>query len=44
MTVEAATGSGFLHVVILLCILLFAAEIFAEIFARLRLLIVLGEL
>ena len=44
MTIEAATGSEFLHVVISLCILLFAAKIFAELFARLKLPIVLGEL
>ena len=34
----------FLHVVISLCLLLFAAKIFAEVFARLKLPIVLGEL
>jgi Kef-type K+ transport system membrane component KefB len=44
MTIEAAIGSEFLHVVISLCVLLFAAKIFAEIFARLKLPIVLGEL
>jgi Kef-type K+ transport system membrane component KefB len=44
MTIESAIGNEILHVVISLCILLFAAKIFAEIFARLRLPIVLGEL
>jgi Kef-type K+ transport system membrane component KefB len=44
MTLEAATGSEFLHVVISLSVLLFAAKIFAELFARLKLPIVLGEL
>ena len=44
MTIESAIGSEFLHVVISLCVLLFAAKIFAEIFARLKLPIVLGEL
>ena len=44
MTIEAATGSEFLHIVISLGILLFAAKIFAELFARLKLPIVLGEL
>jgi Kef-type K+ transport system membrane component KefB len=44
MTIEAAIGSEFLHVVISLCVLLFAAKIFAEIFARLKLPTVLGEL
>jgi Na+:H+ antiporter len=44
MTVEAATGSEFLHIVISLGVLLFAAKIFAELFARLKLPIVLGEL
>ena len=41
---ESAIGNEILHVVISLCILLFAAKIFAEIFARLKLPIVLGEL
>jgi Kef-type K+ transport system membrane component KefB len=44
MTIESAIGNEILHIVILLCILLFAAKIFAEIFARLKLPIVLGEL
>jgi Kef-type K+ transport system membrane component KefB len=44
MTLEAATGSEFLHVVISLSVLLFAAKIFAELFARIKLPIVLGEL
>jgi Kef-type K+ transport system membrane component KefB len=44
MTIEAATGSEFLHIVISLGVLLFAAKIFAELFARLKLPIVLGEL
>jgi Kef-type K+ transport system membrane component KefB len=44
MTLEVATGSEFLHVVISLSVLLFAAKIFAELFARLKLPIVLGEL
>jgi Kef-type K+ transport system membrane component KefB len=44
MTIESAIGNEILHVVISLCILLFAAKIFAEIFARLKLPIVLGEL
>jgi Kef-type K+ transport system membrane component KefB len=44
MTIESVIGNEILHVVISLCILLFAAKIFAEIFARLKLPIVLGEL
>jgi Kef-type K+ transport system membrane component KefB len=44
MTIESAIGNEFLHVVISLCVLLFAAKIFAEVFARLKLPIVLGEL
>jgi hypothetical protein len=44
MTIESAIENEILHIVISLCILLFAAKIFAEIFARLRLPIVLGEL
>jgi Kef-type K+ transport system membrane component KefB len=44
MTIEAATGSEFLHIVISLGVLLFAAKIFAELFARIKLPIVLGEL
>ena len=44
MTIEAATGSEFLHIVISLGVLLFAAKIFAELFARLKLAMVLGEL
>ena len=44
MTIESAIGNEILHVVISLCLLLFAAKIFAEIFARLKLPIVLGEL
>jgi Kef-type K+ transport system membrane component KefB len=44
MTIEAAAGSEFLHVVMSLGILLFAAKLFAELFARIRLPIVLGEL
>ena len=38
------TGSEFLHVIISLAILLFTAKIFAEIFHRLKMPIVLGEL
>jgi Kef-type K+ transport system membrane component KefB len=37
-------GAEFLHVIISLAILLFAAKIFAEIFHQLRLPVVLGEL
>jgi Kef-type K+ transport system membrane component KefB len=44
MTIESVIGNEILHVVISLCVLLFAAKIFAEIFARLKLPIVLGEL
>ena len=44
MTIEAAAETGFLHIVISLAVLLFAAKIFAELFARLRLPVVLGEL
>jgi Kef-type K+ transport system membrane component KefB len=44
MTIEAAIESEFLHVVISMHVLLFAAKIFAKIFARLKLPIVLGEL
>jgi Kef-type K+ transport system membrane component KefB len=44
MTLEGAAGSEFLHVVISLSVLLFAAKIFAELFARIKLPIVLGEL
>ena len=44
MTIEAATGSEFLHIVISLGVLLFAAKILAELFARLKLPVVLGEL
>jgi Kef-type K+ transport system membrane component KefB len=44
MTIESAIGNEILHVVISLCVLLFAAKIFAEVFARLKLPIVLGEL
>jgi Kef-type K+ transport system membrane component KefB len=44
MTIESATGNEILNVVISLCVLLFAAKIFAEIFARLKLPVVLGEL
>jgi Kef-type K+ transport system membrane component KefB len=44
MTIESATGTEFLHIVISLWLLLFAAKIFAELFARLKLPIVLGEL
>lgn len=44
MTIESATGTEFLHIVISLGLLLFAAKIFAELFARLKLPIVLGEL
>ena len=44
MTIESAVGNEILNVVISLCILLFAAKIFAEIFSRLKLPIVLGEL
>ncbi|MGC2562483.1 MAG: cation:proton antiporter [Nitrososphaeraceae archaeon] len=44
MTIESVIGNEFLHVVISLCLLLFAAKIFAEVFARLKLPIVLGEL
>ena len=38
------SGSEFLHVIISLAILLFTAKVFAEIFHKLRLPIVLGEL
>jgi Kef-type K+ transport system membrane component KefB len=44
MTIESATGTEFLHIVLSLGLLLFAAKIFAELFARLKLPIVLGEL
>jgi Kef-type K+ transport system membrane component KefB len=44
MTIESATGTEFLHIIISLGILLFAAKIFAELFVRLKLPIVLGEL
>jgi Kef-type K+ transport system membrane component KefB len=44
MTIELAIGNEILHVVISLCVLLFATKIFAEVFARLKLPIVLGEL
>jgi Kef-type K+ transport system membrane component KefB len=44
MTIESATGTEFLHIVISLGLLLFAAKIFAELFARIKLPIVLGEL
>ena len=44
MTIETATGTEFLHIIISLGLLLFAAKIFAELFARLKLPIVLGEL
>jgi Kef-type K+ transport system membrane component KefB len=44
MTIESVIGNEILHVVISLCLLLFAAKIFAEVFARLKLPIVLGEL
>jgi Kef-type K+ transport system membrane component KefB len=44
MTIESVIGIEILHVVISLCLLLFAAKIFAEVFARLKLPIVLGEL
>ena len=44
MTIETATGTEFLHIVISLGLLRFAAKIFAELFARLKLPIVLGEL
>ena len=44
MTIESAIGTEFLHIVISLGLLLFAAKIFAELFARLKLPIVLGEL
>ena len=37
-------GTEFLHVIISLAILLFTAKIFAEIFHRLKMPIVLGEL
>jgi Kef-type K+ transport system membrane component KefB len=40
----AAAGTEFFHIVISLSALLFAAKIFAELFARLKLPIVLGEL
>jgi len=40
----AAAGTEFFHIVISLSVLLFAAKIFAELFARLKLPIVLGEL
>ncbi|MFZ0742427.1 MAG: cation:proton antiporter [Nitrososphaeraceae archaeon] len=44
MTIESVVGIEILHVVISLCLLLFAAKIFAEVFARLKLPNVLGEL
>ncbi|MGB8134284.1 MAG: cation:proton antiporter [Nitrososphaeraceae archaeon] len=44
MTIESVIGIEIFHVVISLCLLLFAAKIFAEVFARLKLPIVLGEL
>ncbi len=44
MTIESDTGTEFLHIVISSGLLLFAAKIFAELFARLKLPIVLGEL
>ena len=44
MTIETATGTEFLHIVISLGLLLFAAKISGELFARLKLPIVLGEL
>jgi hypothetical protein len=44
MTIEAVTGSEFLHVVISLSVLLYAAKIFAELFARIKLPVILGEL
>ena len=44
MAIETAVATEFLHIVISLGVLLFAAKIFAELFARLKLPIVLGEL
>jgi Kef-type K+ transport system membrane component KefB len=44
MTLEVAAGSEFLHVVISLSVLLFAAKVFAGLFARIKLPILLGEL
>ena len=44
MAIETAAGTEFLRIVISLGVLLFAAKIFAELFARLKLPIVLGEL
>jgi Kef-type K+ transport system membrane component KefB len=44
MTIESVIGIEIFHVVISLCLLLFAAKIFAEVFARLKLPIVIGEL
>jgi hypothetical protein len=44
MIIEAATGSKFLHVVISLSVLLFAAKIFAVLFARIELPIVCPDI
>ncbi|MFZ0697847.1 MAG: hypothetical protein WAM88_11990 [Nitrososphaeraceae archaeon] len=44
MAIESAAATEFLHIVISLGVLLFAAKIFEELFARLKLPIVLGEL
>lgn len=44
MALETAAGTEFRRIVISLGVLLFAAKIFAELFARLKLPIVLGEL
>ena len=43
MALETAPGTEFLRIVISLGVLLFAAKIFAVLFARLKLPIVLGE-
>jgi hypothetical protein len=42
--IEAAAETGFLHIVISLAVLLFAAKIFAELFARLKLPVVLPNI
>ena len=44
MAIETAAATEFLHIVISLGVLLFAPKIFEELFARLKLPIVLGEL
>ena len=42
MTIESSTS--FLHIIISLAILLFAAKLFAELFHRIKMPVVLGEL